>query len=195
MPILSIEHIIERLERRISELESGTELANRDIRALLTEEQQRALDAALAAQALLKKGKRARTEEEKVALGWKTIREVRLEIMKAALAEANNGLLEDFERQQKAAEVRQARIYFKAVEQGLKSGKNLEAAKTWANNELTRAGLARMDMQRVERTALRDELVWEIEETLRAQFKAETSEDELGQQQLLDKANKQKKSY
>ena len=88
MPKLDGTHIVERLQKRIVEMETGVEVAAKDIRALLTKSQQQSLDDALAEQMLLRKGKRARNDEEKLQLGWKTKMEVRLEAFKAALKEA-----------------------------------------------------------------------------------------------------------
>ena len=89
---------MERLERRIHQLELGEEIAAKDIKALLNVEQQRQLVDALAAQVKLKKNKRARTDAEKQALGWKSIREVRLDVLRSALNAANDDLLSDYQR-------------------------------------------------------------------------------------------------
>ena len=86
---------MERLERRIHQLELGEEIAAKDIKALLNAEQQQQLVDALAAQVALKKNKRPRTDAEKQALGWKSIREVRLDVLRSALNAANDGLLAD----------------------------------------------------------------------------------------------------
>jgi hypothetical protein len=145
MPKLTADQIIARLEGRIAELQAGDEIAKKHILALLTDAQQKALEDALAAQVQLKQDKRARTEEEKTALGWKTIREVRLEVLTQALQEARDCILDSFKKEQRAAQVRQMRIYMAAMAQAEKDGKDLQAAKNWANNELTRAGLRRMD--------------------------------------------------
>ena len=63
---------MERLERRIHQLELGEEIAAKDVKALLSAEQQEqlaeALAEALAAQVALKKNKRARTDAEKLVL-------------------------------------------------------------------------------------------------------------------------------
>lgn len=191
MPKLDTEHIIQRLHGRIAELEAGEEVAIKHIRALLTDAQQQALDDALAEQVELKKAKRARTEEEKKALGWKTIREVRLEVLKNALAEASAGVAEYFKRLQSAANVRQTRIYFDALNKAEKDGKDPQAAKVWANNELTRAGLRRMDGQAVGHQNKRDREVAEMEDALRARFKSEMTADELEQQEMLEDLDKQ----
>ena len=78
MPKLDGTHIAERLKERIAKLKNGEEVAARDLRALLTDEQTAALDAAKKAQQELKKAKRARTKEEEKALGWKSIREIHI---------------------------------------------------------------------------------------------------------------------
>ena len=92
---------MERIQKRIHQLELGEEVAAKDIKALLSTEQQQQLVDALAAQVELKKNKRARTDAEKQALGWKSIREVRLDVLRAALNAANDGLLADYERRLK----------------------------------------------------------------------------------------------
>jgi hypothetical protein len=194
MPKLNVGQLIERLEGRIADLEAGEEVAVKHIRALLTESQQQALNVALAAQVELKKAKRARTNEEKAALGWKTIREVRLDVLNAALAEARAGVLEDFERRLAMAEVRQARIYFEALNAAEMAGKDKQAARTWANNELTRAGLRRMDEQNVRAVSARDKEVAEMEATLLAKFKAQMTAEEQEQQEMLDELDETKQA-
>jgi hypothetical protein len=193
MPKLNTDVLIQRLQGRIAELEAGAEVAVKHIRALITDTQLKALDDALAEQVELKKAKRARTEEEKKALGWKTIREVRLEVLKNALAEANAGLLADYKRRMKAADVRQARIYFEAYGKARDEGKDIDAAKTWANNELTRAGLRRMDGLAVAHQNDRDREVNEMEDAIRARIKNEMTADELEQQQMLEDLERARK--
>ena len=187
MPKLNTDQLIDRLERRIAELEAGEEVAIKHIRALLTEAQQKALDSALAVQVELKKVQRARTEGEKKALGWKTIREVRLDVLRNALVEAHADLLADFKRRQDAALVRQTRIYFDSINKALKDGKDLQSAKIWANNELTRAGLQRLDGLKVERVDARDKQVAEMEDALRARFKNAMTADEREQQEMVER--------
>jgi len=192
MPKLNTDQRIGRLERRITELEAGEEVAIKHIRALLTEAQQQALDDALAAQVELKKAKRARTEEEKQAFGWKTIREVRLDILRNALTEANADLLADFKRRQDAALIRQTRIYFDSINKALKDGKDLQSARIWANNELTRAGLPRMDGLTVECENARDKQVAEMEDALRARFRSEMTADEREQLEMVEELERRR---
>lgn len=193
MPKLALDQIIERLHGRIAQLEAGAEVANKDIRALLTDAQQKALDDALAEQVQLKKLKRARTEEEKKALGWKTIREVRLDVLRNVLTEAESGLLADLQRRMQAQDVRQARIYFDSINVALKQGKDMQTAKTWANNELTRAGLARMDGQTVWHESARDKMVDELEAAILARIKSEMTPEEREQQEMLEEMETQRR--
>lgn len=193
MPKLSADQIISRLERRIAELEAGDEIAKKHILALLNDAQKKALEDALAEQVQLKQDKRARTEEEKKALGWKTIREVRLEVLKQALEEARGCILDSFKKEQRAAQVRQMRIYMDAMAQAKKEGKDLQVARNWANNELTRAGLARLDGQSVAHQNKRDREVGEMEESIRAQIKSSMTADELEQLEMLEELERAQK--
>ncbi len=76
MPKLDGTHIADRLRTRLDELLRGEEVAARDMKSLLTDEQIAAMDAAWAEQQALRKKKRARSKEEVEALGWKTKRDI-----------------------------------------------------------------------------------------------------------------------
>ena len=147
MPKLNGIHIFERLKERLEQLEAGEEIAAKEIRSLLTPEQQQELEDAWKEQQELRKGKRARTAEEEKALGWKTKREVRIEVFKRALKAADDGVDKEFERLQIEATKRQLKIYFEALDEAKKLGKDKTEAENYANNELTRAGIRRMDYQ------------------------------------------------
>lgn len=69
MPKLDGTHLPSRLAERLADLKAGKEVAARDIKALLNDEQIAAMDAAWAEQQALRKGKRARTKEEEKELG------------------------------------------------------------------------------------------------------------------------------
>ena len=68
MPTLNGIHILSRLTERLEQLEAGEEIAAKEIRSLLTPEQQQELEDAWRQQQELRKGKRARTPEEAKAL-------------------------------------------------------------------------------------------------------------------------------
>ena len=190
MPKLDGTHIAERLKERIAKLKNGEEVAARDLRALLTDEQTAALDAAKKAQQELKKAKRARTKEEENALGWKSIREIHIEALEAALKEAEEDEVGAWEKRMRDAEIRQARIYFDTLESEIKAGKELQTAKNKANNDLTRAGLRRMDGQIVGHLSKRDKEISELEAALIQQATNELDDYEKEQLELLKAHNK-----
>lgn len=190
MPKLDGTHITERLKERIAKLKNGEEVAARDLRALLTEEQTAALDAAKKAQQELKKAKRARTKEEEKALGWKSIREIHIEALEAALKEAEDDELDAWEKRLRDAEIRQARIYFETLDKEMTAGKDLQTAKNKANNDLTRAGLRRLDGQIVGHLNKRDKEISELEAALIQQATDELDDYEKEQLELLKAHNK-----
>ena len=146
MPKLDATHLRGRIQRRLEQLEAGKSVAAKDIRAVLTAEQQTQLDSEWREQQLLRQQKRARTENEQVELGWKTKRKVMISVLKRALAEAEDGELAALEEKMKRKEVRQARIYFEALKEAEQKGKTGQAAHDYADNALVRAGLRRLNV-------------------------------------------------
>ena len=190
MPELDDTHTSQRLQWRIAQLEAGDEIAKRDIYAVLDQQQQQALESELAAQQGLKKLSRARTDEEKKAVGWKTIREVRIEVLKRALAQAATRELGAWKKKVHDSEVRGAKIYLEAFFEAKKAGKTTQAAHIWANNALTRAGLQRRDGRVVGDRSARDKAVRELEEAILQRARSEMTADELEQLELLEEHTK-----
>ena len=194
MPKLNTEQLMDRLERRIHQLELGEEIAAKDIKALLTAEQHQQLVDALAAQVALKKNKRARTGAEKQALGWKSIREVRLDVLRSALNAANDDLLADYQRRLREKEVRQANIYLREYSEARKADKSVFSAQGAANNALTRAALPRVDGQAVRSLSKRDKEVFEMEEELKRRIRSEMTAEELEQLDMLEGVERHEKT-
>lgn len=186
MPKLDDIYIAERISKRIAELEAGDEVPAKDIKAVLTEAQQAAIDTAWAEQQLLRKGKRARTEQEQQELGWRTKRDIRLEVLRQALVEAKNNLPAAFQRLLKRTEGRAGRTYFDAYYEKIDEGKPHSQAANWANNELTRAGFKRFDGVKVKSVSKRDKKVRELDEILKAEIKKNMTKQELEQQEILE---------
>ena len=184
---------MERIQKRIHQLELGEEVAVKDIKALLNAEQQQQLADALAAQAALKKSKRARTDEEKQALGWKSIREVRLDVLRAALNAANDGLLADYERRLKEKEIRQADIYLREYSKAREAEKSVFAAQGAANNALTRAALPRIHGQAVRSMSKRDIEVCALEAQLKERIRSEMTAEELDDLDVLEVVERHEK--
>lgn len=184
MPKVDDTHLSSRIIKRIEELERGVEVPAKDINAVLSKAQQVELDAAWREQQELRKSKRARTKEEQEQLGWKSKREVRLEVLRNALAEAKRGSVDAFKQKQQAALVRQARIYFDSLNASEAKGITGQQAKDIANNELTRAGLRRMDDQIVRHRNRRDREIEEMEAELQRRFEQNMTEEERAQLEL-----------
>lgn len=147
MPKVNDTHLPERIQKRIDELEAGIEVDAKDIRAVLTAEQQTQLDAAWTTQQTLRKGKRATTAVQQQALGWRSKREVRLEILRQAKVEAMGNIVKAFDDERKRNETRQSRIYLDTYFAALDLAEEPQQARNQANNSLTRAGLRRLDGQ------------------------------------------------
>lgn len=190
MPALDGTQIADRLKQRLEKLRNGEEVAARDIRVLLSDEQVAAMDAAWAEQQELRKQKRARTKEEEAALGWKSKREIQIEAYERAIAEADNGMSETMEQLQRDAQVRQARIYLDSYSKAVKDGKSIDVARNLANNDLTRAGLRRLDGQVVGHQNKRDREVWEMEQQILQRARSEMTTEELEQVELAEEYEK-----
>lgn len=181
MPKLDDSHTISRITKRLEELEQDIEVSAKDFRAVLTQKQHDAYERAWEEQQALRKKKRARTKEEERELGWKSKREVRIQTLKQALEEAWDNVEDVWEKKRFEADVRQGRIYFDSLNKALKDGKDMQSAKNFANNELTRAGLRRLDGQTVHHFSKRDREVWELENLLIAREQNKMSDEELEQ--------------
>ncbi len=187
MPKLDGTQIADRLQGRLEEMRRGEEVAARDLRALLTAEQQAAMDAAWAEQQELRKKKRARTKEEEVALGWKSKRDIHIDALIAALREALANELAAWEKRLLDAEVRQGRVFFDELNKQVKDGVDMQTAKTRANNALTRAGLRRLDGQLIGTQGLtpRDREIRAIEDAILQKAESEMDDYEREQLELL----------
>lgn len=190
MPKLDGTHLPQRLAQRLADLRADKEVAARDIRVLLSKKQQAAMDAAWAEQQALRKVKRARTKEEEQALGWKSKRAIHIEAYEKALEEARGAIGNELRQLQLEATKRQMRIYMTSMKSALAEGKELSVAKNLANNDLTRAGLRRMDGQIVGSQSSRDKAVWEMESQILGVAKNDMSPEEREQMELLEEHEK-----
>jgi hypothetical protein len=181
MPKLDPIQTADRLRQRLEELIVGKEVAARDLKALLTDAQIAAIDEAWAAQQALRKQKRARTKDEQVALGWKSKRDVQIEIVQKAVAEFEAQELEAYEELLHQRELKVARVFMDAFSKAHANNRN---ARSEANLALQRAGFPRTD--RVARTTLsqRDKEVRDMEAALTARFEAEMTPEEREQLEL-----------
>ena len=182
MPKLNITHLPERLQKRIEQLERDEALEARDINALLTKEQQQALKEAWQLQKDLRTiHKPPKTEEKKQLIGWKTIREVRLEIYKQALQEAQDGVGDGIEKLLHQSEIKAARVFMDAFSQAKDDDKNAWSA---GNKALRTNGFNRIDGQSYSYNNKRDREVKEMEDSLRERMEDDLSAEEKEQLEL-----------
>ena len=181
MPKLNVTHLVGRIQERIEQLERGDTLEARDINALLTKEQQQELkDAWTVQQALRKIHKPPKSNEEAQKIGWKTIREVRLEIYKQALQEAQDGVGDGIEKLLHQSEVKASRVFLDAYFNA-KEGTNKWSA---GNIALRRNGFNRIDGQSYSYSNKRDREVNEMEDSLRERMEDYLSAEEKEQLEL-----------
>ena len=181
MPKLNVTHLVGRIQERIEQLERGDTLEARDINALLTKEQQQELkDAWTVQQALRKIHKPPKSNEEAQKIGWKTIREVRLEIYRQALQEAQDGVGDGIEKLLHQSEVKASRVFLDAYFNA-KEGTNKWSA---GNIALRRNGFNRIDGQSYSYSNKRDREVNEMEDSLREKMEDDLSADEKEQLEL-----------
>lgn len=176
MPKLDNTHIADRLRERLAELKSDKEVAAREIKKLLNKEQLKAVEEEKAKQKKLRKEKTARTKEQQKEFGYKSIREIYIEAYENAINELDE--VGAWNKKLREAEVRQARIYMDSISDALKDGKTIEQAKSIANNNLTRAGLARIDGTKHSYQSKRDKEVHELEAQLKKQLGIKDTHDE-----------------
>ena len=182
MPKLNITHLVGRIQERIEQLERGDALEARDINALLTKEQKQELkDAWTKQQALRKIHKPPKTNEEANKIGWKTIREVRLETYKQALQEAQDGVGDGIEKLLHQSEVKAARVFMDAFSKAKEEDKNAWSA---GNIALRRNGFSRIDGQSYSYSNKRDKEVNEMEDSLRERMEDDLSAEEKEQLEL-----------
>lgn len=185
MPKLNITHIVGKLQQRIEQLENGEALEARDINALLNKEQQQALKDLWAEQQELRKTHRQpKTDAEKERIGWKTIRDVRLQIYRQALEEAQGGVVDGIKEMQRKREVKAARVFMDAFSDAKKEEKNAWSA---AEIALTRNGFRNSSSVRL---AKRDKEIRDVEERLQKEFEKNMSSEEKEQMGLLKEHEK-----
>ncbi|QWD08726.1 hypothetical protein G6716_06685 [Polynucleobacter paneuropaeus] len=194
MPKLNNTHLPERIQEHIAKMERGEEVEAKKDKTLLNEQQQNDLKEALAQQQQLKKThKRPKTQEEKDAIGWKEIRDVRLGIYKQALEELSINVVDDIKELQRQREAKAARVFMDAWSKAGKEGKVGNSAISAGNIALTRAGFTPQGSIGLSK---RDREIRAFEEEFLKQSENELSEEEKEQLDLIrehEKAVKKRK--
>lgn len=188
MPKLNATHLPERLQEHIAKMERGEEVEAKKDKTLLSDEWQQALKDALQAQKVLKKShKRPKTQAEKDALGWREIREVRLEIYRQALGELKDDMHLHVRKLQHQREAKAARVFMDAWSRAKKDGKDSLASKAAGNIALTRAGFGRPQTMGLTK---RDREIQQMEEDILKQLTNKQSQSDKQQTIVTKKATK-----
>lgn len=170
MPKLNDTHLPERLKEAIKQLENGEEVEAKKNKTLLNAKQQQALvDAWDQQQALRKKHKPPKTEEEKIKIGWKDKREVRIDIYKQAHKELMDNIfdihLKQLEKEQAKATKAYLKGYFGATDgQDKHKAGNIAVQRAGFMVSTTR-GMSKRDLEvrRIEEEREQRELLKETE--------------------------------
>jgi hypothetical protein len=166
MPTLDETHNVERLRRQIERLEAGEELIVRDIKALLSPSGKSYVDLEWKRQKILRLSLSKAEASEKKSLGWMSKRQVYLQALKDELKTARLSLHSVWQNKLQKIQARQIRIYFEAMKEAEHAGKSKQSAAAFANNELTRAGLRRMDGMISRHRNKRDAEIYAMEKAL-----------------------------
>ncbi len=107
--------------------------------------------------------------------GWKTKREIRLDLLRQTLVELNDNAVEELEKEMYQREVKAARVFMDAFCKAREDGKNTYSE---ANIALQRAGFPRTDSLVSRSMPKRDRGIREMEEALLKRFEAEMTDEE-----------------
>ena len=128
----------------------------------------------------------SRSTERRVSVeerfGWRTLREVRLDFLRAIQEKLTESAVDDILAEQRDSEVRAARVYMDAWAKAYDEGKNAESA---GNIALRRNGFKRLDRQDRYGESERDREVRLMEEAILARAGAAMTEEEREQLELL----------
>jgi hypothetical protein len=188
MPKIDGTQVGERLQVWLDKLLRGEAVAPRDLRGLLSQEQEAAIDAAWAEQQNLRsKMKKPKTVQEQIEVGWKEKRDIHIQVLQRACAQAKTEELEAWNKRMHDADVRQGRVFFDELGAGLDAGADMQTAKTRANNALTRAGLRRLDGQQIGMQGLtkRDREIRAMEDAILQRAESEMDDYEREQLELV----------
>ncbi len=191
MPKLNTLQIEDRIDDYYRRMRDGEQIAIRDIKAILSWVDGsliKWMDDEWNQQKQLRKQKRARTEEEKAALGYKTKKDIQREALKKARDTVSEQLLQNLKADLAAKEIRQARVFMDGFEEAKKEDKSYYSAFAFANNELTRAGIRRVDGVKVDGISDRDKEVRAIEDALEEQHYNEETKEKQKQYDMLYEA-------
>ncbi len=126
---------------------------------------------------------------EQERFGWKSIRDLRIEMYRRVLVELKGGMVKAEQERLRRNEIRAARVFMAAFAKANKEGKD---GRTHGNNALRRNGFNRLDGLDNGVTK-RDREVWAMEEEIRAAQESELSDYEREQLEMSREYEKARK--
>ena len=176
MPKLTDAQRYEKLREQLADLKAGKEVVRRKMEVVLSPAQLKAIDDQWAEQQKLRAKVKARTKEQQQAAGYKTIREVHIEVYEEAVNAQNP--LTILQKELHSKETKRAKIYLDTYFDATKKGIPRNQADSMANNDLTRAHLQRYDGANNSFRNKRDKEVFETEQALKKQLGIKDAHDE-----------------
>ena len=168
MPKITEAQRYEKLREQLTALKAGKEVEARKMKTILTDVQLKAINDKWKEQLDLREKVKAKTKEQQQAAGYKSKRDVQIEVYEDAVHALDP--LAVLQKELKDKEVKRAKIYMKSYTTARKEGKERHQAESIANNDLTRAHLQRFDGADRKFRNKRDKEVFEIEAQLKKQL-------------------------
>ena len=176
MPKLTDAQRYEKLREQLADLKAGKEVVRRKMEVVLSPAQLKAIDDQWAEQQKLRAKVKARTKEQQQAAGYKSKRDIQIEVYEDACNALNPFTI--LQKEMKDAEIRRAKIYMKSYTTARKEGKEIYQSESIANNDLTRAGLERYDGASNRHVSKRDREIAEGEAALKKMLGIKDIDDE-----------------
>jgi hypothetical protein len=133
----------EKLQEQLADLKEGKEVATRKMNVVLDEKQLKAIDDAWAEQQQLRKTTKARTKQQQIDAGYKSKRDVQIEVYEQAIKDMDITAI--LRKKLDDLELRRTKIYLDSYFNATRDDKTRHQAESIANNDLKRAGMRRYD--------------------------------------------------
>lgn len=133
----------EKLQEQLADLKEGKEVAARKMNVVLDEKQLKAIDDAWAHQQQLRKTTKARTKQQQIDAGFKSKRDIHIEIYEQAIKDMDITAI--LRRKLDDLELKRTKIYLDSYFDATRDEKTRYQAESIANNTLKRAGMRRYD--------------------------------------------------
>ena len=122
MPKLTDALIFEKLREQLADLKAGKEVEARKMKTILSDAQLKQIDDKWNEQQKLRAKVKARTKQQQIDAGYKSKREVQIEVYEEAVKEQNP--LTILQKEMRKADVRRAKIFMDSYGNARKNGKD-----------------------------------------------------------------------